>query len=665
MQGQMAQLEEHLPDAGSLVTLDQTTLLELYCAALRLKRQPLVQSFRNEMRNLIARLTDQLRIDRLHSSRGNSPEALFDSLGGAAQSFLDAAVLAGNLPAYHGSKPMSQERRQRIERHVETLEHYLKSAANGPEFTLVHSGELPQESRPGQGDFVRDTDSLARALELFEASAESMEQVFRAVRAARLEASNAYIPEWHDEFFTHLNWQSLTADELNLLPPVAALESAEILGKNSLGSFSRLLHSGRPVHVLLNQDPFRSFMQQLTRPLEGFDPGWGYLSVAHREALVHHSALAEPQHLMQGLLRMAQSTCPAVTFVDGLPPANSQEQAWLWARAAWESRATTCYSYDPGAGQTWSTRFDLRNNPQPEKEWPTRQTPCHDADDLAPELEIGFTTAHWAALNPLCRSHFKVIPSAAWGPDQMEISEYLDQINSPPPRTVPFIWVIHKAGHLQRAVLTRALTLCCRDRLRHWRILQELAGFHNDYVMRAEASVRAKVEQEFEAVRKEQEAKHAAELARVRAETAGETIDRLAAALMNATAATPAATPGPPPSSPSPPSAVPGDDVSPSKPSANITGAAQEKTDGTAVVEGPSIDCELCTSCNECININPLLFKYNANKQACIADPRAGAFAQLVKAATKCPARCIHPGTPRPDDETVTDQLLALAAKFN
>jgi ferredoxin len=81
--------------------------------------------------------------------------------------------------------------------------------------------------------------------------------------------------------------------------------------------------------------------------------------------------------------------------------------------------------------------------------------------------------------------------------------------------------------------------------------------------------------------------------------------------------------------------------------------------------DDPYIDSVLCTTCNECTNLNPLLFKYNANKQAYIADPAAGTFAQLVKAAEKCPARCIHPGKPRTDDTSVTDPLLAKAAEFN
>jgi hypothetical protein len=58
------------------------------------------------------------------------------------------------------------------------------------------------------------------------------------------------------------------------------------------------------------------------------------------------------------------------------------------------------------------------------------------------------------------------------------------------------------------------------------------------------------------------------------------------------------------------------------------------------------------------------MFKYNSDKQAFIADPAEGTFLQLVKAAEVCPAQCIHPGAPRPGDETVSDDLIERAKVF-
>jgi ferredoxin len=93
--------------------------------------------------------------------------------------------------------------------------------------------------------------------------------------------------------------------------------------------------------------------------------------------------------------------------------------------------------------------------------------------------------------------------------------------------------------------------------------------------------------------------------------------------------------------------------------------AAPAEEPAGAVPDRPYIDSALCTTCNECTNLNSRMFRYNGDKQAYIADAAAGTFAQLVKAAEKCPARCIHPATPRNGDPSATDKVLRRAARFN
>ena len=58
------------------------------------------------------------------------------------------------------------------------------------------------------------------------------------------------------------------------------------------------------------------------------------------------------------------------------------------------------------------------------------------------------------------------------------------------------------------------------------------------------------------------------------------------------------------------------------------------------------IDERLCTACDECVNLNGAMFAYNDSKKAVIADPNAGPYSDLVKAAEKCTAQVIHPGLP-------------------
>jgi ferredoxin len=157
--------------------------------------------------------------------------------------------------------------------------------------------------------------------------------------------------------------------------------------------------------------------------------------------------------------------------------------------------------------------------------------------------------------------------------------------------------------------------------------------------------------------RAELEQAHADELAGARGEGAREAMEQLAAVLVNP-AALSVATPAPAAAAPAAPAAA-------LEPAAEEAAVEELPEEEALAFDEPYIDAPLCTTCNECTNINPRIFQYNANKQAFIADASAGSFAELVKAAELCPARCIHPGKPRSDDSTATPELVDRAAKFN
>lgn len=71
------------------------------------------------------------------------------------------------------------------------------------------------------------------------------------------------------------------------------------------------------------------------------------------------------------------------------------------------------------------------------------------------------------------------------------------------------------------------------------------------------------------------------------------------------------------------------------------------------------------TACDECININSKVFGYNDAKKVVVLNPKAGTYLDLVKAAEKCTAGVIHPGTPWNMNEPNLDKLKQRAAKFN
>jgi ferredoxin len=274
----------------------------------------------------------------------------------------------------------------------------------------------------------------------------------------------------------------------------------------------------------------------------------------------------------------------------------------------------------------------------------------------------GFTYAHAASMEPAYGRHFRRVGRGDWNDSQIEISEYLALDDAGRRHKVPFIWTVDEERRLARVALTHELTEMCRERLGSWLVLRELAGIDNEHALRAAEEARREVESRAEEAAREAARAHEEEIVRVREDSGQEALERLVNVLMDIEAA-----PGtvPPPAAAVAPetaaeTAEPATEAAP----AEAPEAVEEEEEAVSFDE-PYIDSALCTTCNECTNLNPRLFQYNENKQAVIGDPSAGTFEELVKAAEKCPARCIHPGKPRKDDPTVTDALRARAAKFD
>jgi ferredoxin len=214
--------------------------------------------------------------------------------------------------------------------------------------------------------------------------------------------------------------------------------------------------------------------------------------------------------------------------------------------------------------------------------------------------------------------------------------------------------MIDAEGWLQKVAVSHLLVWYGQERLDFWRFIQEIGGINNYHVARAIGRVR----EEFEKAKAEEMSAltraHDEETQRVRETAAREAMEKLSAILLDldSIAALPV----------SRPAQVRTAEVKDETP-APAAVAEPVAVEETVSVE-PWIETFRCTSCNECININPNCFKYDGNKQAVIADATAATFAQIVAAAEKCPAKCIHPGAPLNSNEPGLDDLVKRAAAF-
>ena len=184
--------------------------------------------------------------------------------------------------------------------------------------------------------------------------------------------------------------------------------------------------------------------------------------------------------------------------------------------------------------------------------------------------------------------------------------------------------MIDDKDRLHTVIVDERLMRKARRSREMWHSLQELGGVHNSHAERLLARERAAWETEQAAA----------------AQAAGVPVTA------TATAAAPAALAA-----------------------ASVLASAPEAGEAQAPEAARSrdeayIETVRCSTCNECTQLNPKMFAYDGNRQAYIADLKAGTYAQLVEAAESCQVSVIHPGKPLDPNEPGLEELLARAESF-
>ncbi|MCW8928579.1 MAG: ferredoxin, partial [Gammaproteobacteria bacterium] len=649
------------PSGGKLLAYGRYPAIHLLIHVIRSSVIPRHAKFRQEIARHIRALKRLLEVDWTKSDEAKQPEKIQGSVGGAAN-FFDSGALSKVMDHSHGSVVMSATRRSRIENALQILQAYQQ---NETLVRFVHHGDLNDEwlgQIPGF-EAITEADPCAAATRLFDEEAAQLARVFGAARIAELEIAGIYDEAIHDPFFANFDWEAFSREELLLVPAVIALEAANHVADDGMSSFSRLLSSGRPVQIFVrvqahnnpgataDEDPFQNYRLEL-----------GYLGISHRQAVVSQASAARHQHLLQRYIDSLNATRTSLHLINiGLRPTGQDLglNAWLVAGAALEGRVHPFFHINPSAGDAFADRMDFSGNPQPERDWPLHPFSYVDETGSPIEGELAFTFADYALLIERLRHHFAVVPSSCDSTDLIPVAQFLQLPEEESHKHVPFIWAVSSGAVLHRVVISRALLQACRDRLNFWHTLQEMAGVRNKYVDQAIARTREEVEAGAAAEMDALKAQYEAELAHARAEAASEVMGRLTDMLMGMDFSDGGVRPAL--KSAAPKSKTPAPEPAQEEPVAEAVPEEEEEP----LVEEPWIDTPLCTSCNDCLAINPLMFIYDESNQAILGDLNTGTYAQMVEAAEICPSKCIHPGAPWDPSEPNLDELKQRAAKFN
>jgi len=239
------------------------------------------------------------------------------------------------------------------------------------------------------------------------------------------------------------------------------------------------------------------------------------------------------------------------------------------------------------------------------------------------------TFADFAVTEGRFRKQFRTVPADAWNDNMIPLAEFLELAPEDREEKFPYIWAVNQKNRLIRVMPAEPIVRSCEDRKNFWRMLKSLAGLRPAIATESADQIRAEFAQTL-----------AGRLTEML--TSGNFLDGAAPAVA---AAAPVATIAAP---------IP----APAKPAAAPAAANSEYV-------APWIESGLCTSCNECININAKIFAYDGDQHAYIKDPKGGPYKDLVRAAEKCTAQVIHPGTPANPNEKDAAKLALRAAKYN
>ncbi len=678
LQKDIDKLVETTPENGKLLAYGRFPALHLLMHLIGHQVLPQLSIFKQETEQYIRELQVLLDVDDSKQEDALSSATLKSNI--SSNQFFNTESLAKVVKHSHGSLKMSSSRRLRIEQVLDVLQSFKEKEIL---VHIVHASNVLTSTQSDDNSWLvknpcftseHHQDPCSKATEIFDQKAQDLAKVFAAARIARLEIDNAYEEHIHDPWFNNFNWEAFSSKELILVPSVIVLESADRLVDESMVSFSRLLNSGRPVNIFVrvqaynnpgaqkNEDPFQSYRTEL-----------GYFGISHRQAVVTQSSAARYQHLLKHFNTALNATRTSLHLINvGLRETGQDVDlnAWLVAGAALEGRAHPFFAVNPGAGDSAADRMDFEGNPQAEKDWPCHSFSYQDEGGDIIEKELDFTFADYALLNFELHDHFGLIPAECESADLLPVSDYLSLIESAAQdqvldHFVPYIWAVNKHNELHKLAVSNALIHACQDRLNYWRSLQEMAGVRSRYIEQAEKRIKAQAETEINNKIAKAKSEFEAELERTKTATATEVMSRLTDILL-------------------------GMDLTTGASGTIVTGVRDNISTASASSEEPAeelsqqqvepqteidkeqesfddawIDSPLCTTCNDCTDMNPMLFVYNDTNQAYIADLAAGTYKQMVEAAEICPSKCIHPGKPWDHDEADLEELIERAQPFN
>jgi pyruvate-ferredoxin/flavodoxin oxidoreductase len=354
---------------------------------------------------------------------------------------------------------------------------------------------------PVSADASGEAVSLARGLA--EGQFQQVLTALRLLRWAKLEIDKPREAPHEAPKLAGLTYADLTAEERRLCPPLVLVGDGRSLATAELSQLLDALAGELPLKVVVLSDAAGEAGTSFG--VEALDPApdrerldSALLAMLGRRAYVAQVSLAEPAHLAESVTAALTFAGPALVQAHAPSPQRhgfATERLFAQAELALRSRAWPIFAFDPAGEGVFGALLSLSGNPEPR-------------DMLSADESRTLTPIDWAVTEARFADHFEPLPENASQPTP--VHEYLQLEPGQRADRTPFV---EKPGGEtpQRLRVSDRLIRDADNRLRFWRVLQELAGEvtpFTDKVRRdAETDLEAEKQAKLEEITREYEAK--------------------------------------------------------------------------------------------------------------------------------------------------------------
>jgi len=661
--------DAYLPFAsgdGSCLGCSEKTVVHLFVATVESLVQPRVKAHVAKLEDLIAKLKQHIKLKLVGEIDVGDATEMAAVLDDDSDGYLTLARIAESVERTHEAEPIDREWLKHVTDLVAKLQdlrwRYKDGTTgkgrssmgflNATGCTSVWGSTYPFNPYPFPWANHLFQDPASMAMGVFEGHMAKMADGFKAVRMAEEVLEGKDNKEDQEERYRYFDWKEFTDEEYHLSPPVVAVGGDGAMYDIGFQNLSRALMSGKPIKVLVVDTQVYSNtggqactsgfigqisdMAQFGKAIKGKEETrkeMGLIAIAHRTTYFLQSTIAHSNHMIEGFVQGLMSRRPALfNLYSSCQPEHGigDDMSHHQAKLAVESRAYPLFRYDPDGGLTVGECIDLDGNPNPDLDWPVAKIEYVD-QGREQVMEIPTTFVDFAVTETRFRKQFRKIPRDSWTDDMVPVGEYLELDEDDREDKVPFVWALDAKRQLSRLLVSQPMVESAEERRAFWIMLRDLGGVEEPVADVDEVQIESRVRQEV--------------------------VQKLASGLMGLVSGNQALDMG------AMLDAVSTTPATDQPPQLKAVETVAPVADGDYMA--PWIDTEECTTCDECIIINPQIFEYNDDKKAFIKNPDGGPYRDVVKSAEKCTASVIHPGLPRDRSAKDIDKWIKRAEKYN